>query len=84
MRIDDNTGEPLSGETRLQFDALRVAPAGDPTDPNDPVQPREDDPNDDANPNQIGGGCQLGTDGSANTLLLLFLGLLLTTRRRRS
>lgn len=80
VRFDDNTGEPLSGSTRIAFDALRVTPAG--ADPNDPMVPGDgitpgasDDPD-------VAGGCAAGSSGGPATLIALSFALLLVRRRR--
>lgn len=56
----------------------------DPNDPNNPGNPNDpDDPNDPSNPGETQpGGCDAGA-GSGPTWLLLLLGLLAITRRRR-
>lgn len=50
VRLDDNTGEPWSATngTQLVFDALRItpAPAVEPGDPDDPVDPDDGQPED--------------------------------------
>lgn len=84
VRVDDNTGEPLAGQTRLQFDALRLTPV-DPIDPNDPNDPRNppvsDDPDNDDN--ELGGGCQSANGSSPSSILmLLVVGLIVGWRRR--
>ncbi len=88
VRVDDNTGEPLADETRLQFDALRVAAddGTDPTDPSNPNDPPADDPNnpdDGDDGDDLAGGCQASPYGGAGTLLPLFCAGLLLLRRRR-
>ncbi len=96
VRLDDNTGEPVAGKTRLAFDALRftrVDDPGDPGDPSDPVGPTDPGGNSNAGDgpgaNESGdgviGGCAAGGSGSPATgaLLLMALALLLGPRRRR-
>ena len=88
VRVDDNTGEPLSTETRLEFDAIRVVPVGS-DDPGDPAVPGDvpaDDPhggnNSQDNPTDLAGGCQSGGGGAA-TWLLGFAAIGLLRRRKR-
>lgn len=92
VRFDDNTGEPLSTQTRLVFDALRVTPSSDdpndpidPVDPNNPVDPNEPRDGDDDGGGGIIGGCNTGSGGGGLSLVVIALGLVaMRGRRRRS
>jgi GH25 family lysozyme M1 (1,4-beta-N-acetylmuramidase) len=68
IRIDDNTGEPSSTETKIVFDALRFTP----------VSP--DDPPGDDDPPPGDGGCTTSRGGSS---LAVALAAFLLRRRRR-
>ena len=61
VRLPDNTGEPLSGQTQLVFDALRLGPPSD--------DPAADDPGQAVD--EAGCGCQLGRRPRPGTLALL-------------
>jgi len=91
VRFDDNTGEPLSTQTRLAFDALRVSPASGPDDPDDPDDPGvppiggdgDDDDDDDDRGSGVSGGCNTsGSSSFAWLPMLALLGLVLRRRRR--
>jgi lysozyme len=67
IRIDDNTGEPSSTETKIVFDALRFTPVVEPEpDPEDPVEPEAS-------------GCSTSRGGSS---LVIALAAFLLRRRR--
>lgn len=68
VRVDDNTGEPNSTDTKIVFDALRFTPVED-------AQPTTMDPDDEMS----AGGCSSSGGSSLPILLAAFL-----LRRRRA
>ncbi len=87
IRVDDNTGEPLSGDVQLVFDAIRLTRVDD--DPDDPPEnPDHGGTNgavdEDGYSYSVSGGCSAAGSGSGSWPgLLAILGLALVPRRRR-
>ncbi len=88
VRFDDNTGEPLSTQTRIVFDALRVTRvygSDDDPDPVDPDDPADDPAGDDDIPGPGGdvhAGCSAGGGASSPAPALLLL-VFVAIRRRK-
>jgi MYXO-CTERM domain-containing protein len=74
VRLDDNTGEPNEGNTRLAFDAIRVNRVDDGFIPG-PVPPSDTDDVD------VSGGCAVGGPETPAPLALLLFGLVAGLRR---
>jgi uncharacterized protein (TIGR03382 family) len=92
VRFNDNTGEPLDGQVRLAFDALRVTPTGGGDDPPDDDPMNGDDPDDppgDDDPDDreggVMGGCHFGgaASGAGGSLPVLLVCMGFVLRRRR-
>lgn len=92
VRFNDNTGEPLDGQVRLAFDALRVTPTGGGDDPPDDDPMNGDDPDDppgDDDPDDreggVMGGCHIGgaASGAGGSLPVLLVCIGFVLRRRR-
>ena len=87
VQLDDNTGEEWAadpGGVKLMFDALRVVPDKDPSQPEDPQDPGEDPLEEDPSDSTGGliGGCSTSGGSGANWLFIALAFLAL--RRRRS
>lgn len=82
VHVGDNTGEVLSGQTQLVFDAVRLVRVGDPRvgppDPDGGDLPLQTDTTDDDQ-----AGCSASGSGAGLALLPVMFGLALSLRRRR-